>query len=225
MVITHRIHGTGIFTYNYHRSQTLVCKHTIHGSYGLHYQPKHKAILKNLNHLKSPKCDHRLFLHQVWSSQNRFSLMTLDKKKTSFLGAPSHASNATAHKMFGGSSPFGGHGKRPQELRSLNPKKNRLTFHHTGWLIGILIMAYYIWLQSLYSWVVQYPINRKQLGFCSVLSWINEASCLLNNLVGEESRCPGAKNKITANDKPRLLKGSMGTTVYICYTWMVHFLW
>ena len=31
---THRIHGTGIFTYIYHKNQPNVGKYTIHGSYG-----------------------------------------------------------------------------------------------------------------------------------------------------------------------------------------------
>ena len=33
--ITHRIHGTGIFTYIYHKNQLDVGKYTIHRSYGL----------------------------------------------------------------------------------------------------------------------------------------------------------------------------------------------
>ena len=32
---THRIHGTGIFTYIYHKNQPNVGKYTIHGSYGI----------------------------------------------------------------------------------------------------------------------------------------------------------------------------------------------
>ena len=31
---SHRIHGTGIFTYIYHKNQPNVGKYTIHGSYG-----------------------------------------------------------------------------------------------------------------------------------------------------------------------------------------------
>ena len=34
--ITHTIHGTGIFTYIYHKNQLNVGKYTIHGSYGLY---------------------------------------------------------------------------------------------------------------------------------------------------------------------------------------------
>ena len=32
---SHRIHGTGIFTYIYHKNQANVGKYTIHGSYGI----------------------------------------------------------------------------------------------------------------------------------------------------------------------------------------------
>ena len=34
---SHRIHGTGIFTYIYHKNQPNVGKYTIHGSYGSDY--------------------------------------------------------------------------------------------------------------------------------------------------------------------------------------------
>ena len=34
-IITHRIHGTGIFTYIHHKNQPNVAIYTIHGSYGL----------------------------------------------------------------------------------------------------------------------------------------------------------------------------------------------
>ena len=36
--ISHRIHGTGIFTYIYHKNQPNVGRYTIHGSYGFHDQ-------------------------------------------------------------------------------------------------------------------------------------------------------------------------------------------
>ena len=34
LFITHRIHGTGIFAYIYHKNQPNVGKYSIHGSYG-----------------------------------------------------------------------------------------------------------------------------------------------------------------------------------------------
>ena len=33
---THMLHGTGIFTYIYHKNQLNVGKYTIHGSYGMY---------------------------------------------------------------------------------------------------------------------------------------------------------------------------------------------
>ena len=44
----------GIFTYIYHKSKPNVGKYTIHGSYGLYYQPKPCSIIREL-----PKYYHR----------------------------------------------------------------------------------------------------------------------------------------------------------------------
>ena len=45
--ISHRIHGTGIFTYIYHKHQPHVGKYTIHGSYGYENQSGEKNKNKN----------------------------------------------------------------------------------------------------------------------------------------------------------------------------------
>ena len=61
MVITHRIHGTGIFTYIYHKNQLNIGKHTIHGWHGL-YTSKQIQNSVNKNSRKKTFC----FLQQVW---------------------------------------------------------------------------------------------------------------------------------------------------------------
>ena len=44
MMMTHSIHGTGIFTYIYHKNQPNVGIYTIHGSYGWWWYLPHRRI-------------------------------------------------------------------------------------------------------------------------------------------------------------------------------------
>ena len=60
---THRIHGTGIFTYIYHRNHPNVGRYTIHGSYGLEkaFQMVHMLTLKGIPFSNPPLNGWELF--------------------------------------------------------------------------------------------------------------------------------------------------------------------
>ena len=53
---THRIHGTGIFTYIYHKHKLNVGRYTIHGSYGINFvQDKIRGKLSPFFHWPIPR--------------------------------------------------------------------------------------------------------------------------------------------------------------------------